>query len=111
MDVECSLLRLPIVSWVAWLSYPALQKVLALGGFQIIHLDGEEIVDRETFFARARRDLPLNPPEVRWSWDALSDSLWNGIGELGEGRVAVVWSHADELLAHDAGVQTGSTPG
>ncbi len=65
MDVECFLLRLPIVSWVAWLSYPALQKVLALGGFQIIHLDGEKIVDRETFFARARRDLPLNPRKNR----------------------------------------------
>ncbi len=104
MGVEHSLPQLPMFSWVAWLSYPTLQEALALGGFRIVRFDGSGVINRETFFNQARRDLPLNPPGVRWSWDALSDSLWNGISELGEERVAVVWLHADMLLTRDAGV-------
>ena len=41
---------------------------------------------------------------MRPHWDALSDSLYGGIGALDERRVAVVWLQADVLLAHDAEV-------
>lgn len=49
-------------------------------------------VGREAFFDAVRSALPMDPPLVSSrSWDALSDSLWEGIRSLGANRVAVLW--------------------
>ena len=48
--------------------------------------------DRESFFRGIRAACPLDPPLVRNdNWDALSDSLWNGIDELEDSQVAIIW--------------------
>ncbi|MFI1952512.1 barstar family protein [Streptomyces xinghaiensis] len=47
------------------------------------------------FFDAARITLPLDPPLVgSRSWDALADSLWEGIHALERGRVVMLWPDA-----------------
>jgi hypothetical protein len=47
---------------------------------------------RDVFFDAVRRTLPLNPPIMSSrSWDALTDSLWQGIYELNRPRVVILW--------------------
>ncbi|MGW2564374.1 barstar family protein [Streptomyces sp. NPDC001514] len=49
----------------------------------------------KAFFDAVRSTLPLDPPIVgSRSWDALSDSLWEGIHAKNCGRVAVLWRDA-----------------
>jgi hypothetical protein len=52
----------------------------------------DQRVGREAFFDAVRGTLPLDPPLMSSrSWDALSDSLWEGIRSLGANRVVVLW--------------------
>jgi hypothetical protein len=47
---------------------------------------------REVFFDAVRRTLPLNPPiKSAFSWDALADSMWEGIYSLNRPCVVVLW--------------------
>jgi hypothetical protein len=49
-------------------------------------------VGKEAFFDAARSALPLDPPLMSsHSWDALSDSLCEGIRSLSVHRVVVLW--------------------
>ena len=48
--------------------------------------------DRETFFDAVRSFLPLNPPlRSSRSWDALADSLWQGLYDLKVPRTVILW--------------------
>lgn len=50
------------------------------------------------FFDAVRANLPLDPPVVgSTSWDALSDSLWEGIHEVGAAIVLITWTGAADL--------------
>jgi hypothetical protein len=54
-----------------------------------------DISDKAALFEAMRTILPMDPPLVgSRSWDALSDSLWGGIDQLGEERVAIIWPKA-----------------
>ena len=69
-------------------------------GWQIYHLHGSQIRDRETFFEAIRAGFPLNPPLMsNRSWDALSDSLWQGLFELPAHRIIISWSNSDVMAA------------
>ncbi|WP_432116277.1 barstar family protein [Streptomyces sp. S1] len=67
--------------------------------------------DKEAFFRAVRESLPLDPPlsVTRHVWDALADSLWNGLHDLDAPRVVVVWpdagsvaeAHGDYAIALD----------
>lgn len=47
---------------------------------------------REVFFDAVRRAIPLNPPIASArSWDALADSMWEGIHSLNRPCVVVLW--------------------
>ncbi|MFI9004153.1 barstar family protein [Streptomyces sp. NPDC053541] len=51
--------------------------------------------DKEAFFRAVREALPLDPPLGPGRvWDALADSVWNGLQELGAPLVVVVWPDA-----------------
>lgn len=53
-------------------------------------------------FDNARRVLPLDPPLGPYlKWDALSDSLSNGLIELDSSAVAIAWIDADRLQSVD----------
>jgi hypothetical protein len=53
---------------------------------------------RDAFFDAVRRALPLDPPVASSrSWDALSDSLWQGIYSLGAHQVVILWPDSSPL--------------
>lgn len=46
--------------------------------------------------------MPLDPPLMRnRSWDALSDSLWEGLDSLADKEVAVIWPGWAEMADSD----------
>ena len=60
------------------------------------------------FFAAIASTMPLDPPlGGGLKWDALSDSLWEGVSKLPDPRIAIVWP--DALTLADADPQTFET--
>jgi RNAse (barnase) inhibitor barstar len=61
-------------------------------GYTMFVLPAEHIVDRASFFDAIRATFPLDPPLVgSRSWDALSDSLWEGLSTHHARRIAILW--------------------
>ncbi len=56
----------------------------------------------DTFVGSVRQVLPLDPPVHRGIWDALRDSLWEGLHELHTEKVAIVWPDSGRLLRSDS---------
>jgi hypothetical protein len=59
-----------------------------------------------SFFGAVDVLLPLDPPlfgigQGRYVWDALSDSLWEGLHEIPERRIAILWPDAARLSEAD----------
>lgn len=52
---------------------------------------------RADFFDAVRASLPLDPPQIGKSWDALSDSMWEGIYEVDASIVLITWTGAADL--------------
>jgi len=64
-------------------------------GYVTFALPASGIIDRESFFNTIRATLPLDPPLVSSrSWDALSDSLWEGLRSISNRRIAILWPNA-----------------
>jgi hypothetical protein len=64
------------------------------------------IKSKLSFFRAVAAIMPLDPPlvgisEGRYSWDALDDSLWEGLHELPERQIAILWPDAARLAARD----------
>lgn len=54
----------------------------------------------DAFFDAVRATLSLDPPLAsNYSWDALSDSMFGGLDELGADRVLLVWTDEAEMVA------------
>jgi RNAse (barnase) inhibitor barstar len=52
--------------------------------------------DRAAFFDAVRTTFPLDPPLIgSRSWDALADSLWEGLRTLDAAPVVIVWRDAE----------------
>jgi hypothetical protein len=70
-------------------------------GWKVIVLpDG--IDSTATFFTAAVAHMPLDPPlsgldEGRYVWDALRDSLWEGLYNLPDPQIAILWPGAASL--------------
>jgi hypothetical protein len=61
-------------------------------GFTTFVLPTMGIVDRVSFFDAVRATFPLDPLLTgSHSWDALSDSLWEGLYTSAHRRVAIIW--------------------
>lgn len=70
-------------------------------GYEVLKIDGENIYDAKTFFRTVKEILPFDPPiSGKVNWDAFSDSLWEGIMNLGNQKVAIVWTKVDNMLEH-----------
>ncbi|VWX61952.1 hypothetical protein VARIO8X_50579 [Burkholderiales bacterium 8X] len=55
---------------------------------------------KKGFFASIKHSLPLDPPlQNDHSWDALADSLWEGLYRLPEEKILVLWPGASRLAA------------
>ncbi len=62
------------------------------------------VVDRASFFAAVRATAPLDPPIVSdRSWDALADSLWEGLHQRPEKQIVILWPNAREMAGGDPG--------
>jgi hypothetical protein len=71
-------------------------------GYTTFVLPAKGVTDRASFFDAVRATLPLDPPVVgSHSWDALSDSLWEGLYALSNPRVAVLWPNAKGMAQSD----------
>lgn len=78
----------------------AVTRALERSGCRVLELPAHGIVDRASLFDAVRSSLPLDPPVVgSRSWDALSDSLWEGLRQLDASRIAIVWPNAGALQA------------
>jgi hypothetical protein len=67
-------------------------------GYTTFVLPTNGIVDRASFFDAVRATLPLDPPLVgSRSWDAMSDSLWEGLYDHGAQRIAILWPNAETM--------------
>jgi hypothetical protein len=62
-----------------------------------------EISDKRSFFETISNTLPLDPPLVRMeSWDALTDSLRNGLeDEVDSDRIAIIWPDSAKMIRRD----------
>ncbi|MFE9570297.1 barstar family protein [Streptomyces sp. NPDC006692] len=75
-------------------------------GIPTLFLDVEGEVDRVSFLRAARTSLPLDPPmQSSRSWDAFSDSLWEGIRLLNGEQLLIVWRNV-HLDAGNEDLQT-----
>jgi RNAse (barnase) inhibitor barstar len=67
-------------------------------GYVSYVLAGSSIRDRTSFFDEVRATLPLEPPLLRsQGWDALSDSLWEGLFEHTSKKILIVWPGASNM--------------
>lgn len=61
-------------------------------GYATFVLPDTGIIDRASFFDAVRTTFRLDPPLLgSRSWDALSDSLWEGLYTHDARRVAILW--------------------
>ena len=56
---------------------------------------------KDGFIASIKSVLPLDPTIQLGNWDAMSDSLWEGLHLLNAEKVAVVWPESDRLRRGD----------
>ena len=78
----------------------AMRAGLEAARYRVLMLPAN-IVDKASFFAAARTTLPLVPTLAEDKWDLLDDSLFEGLLELPEDRVAILWSGAKEMRARE----------
>ncbi len=82
---------------------PSLLQDASRAGYSTFVLPPERIVDRRSFFEAVRDTLPLDPPLGGFrSWDALSDSLWEGLRMHPSERIVILWPDADRMAASAA---------
>lgn len=78
-------------------------RVLGAAGWRVFVLP-RGILDQATFFAAVRETLPLDPPvRTDRSWDALADSLWEGLHRLDGNKIAIIWPDAARMASSDPG--------
>lgn len=62
-------------------------------------IDGSNISGADSFYTEAASILPLDPPltGTKRNWDAFVDSLWEGLANLEQSKVAIIWTNADQI--------------
>ncbi|MCA7993372.1 barstar family protein [Burkholderia cepacia] len=70
-------------------------------GWVVIYLPAG-IATKDQLYDVIRSNCPLDPPlHSNRSWDALADSLWSGLGEVGNERIVIFWPNSDRMRAVD----------
>ncbi len=84
----------------ATLDVEATRRQASQAGYTTFVLPAKGIVDRVSFFDAVRATFPLDPPLVgSRSWDAMSDSLWEGLYALPDQRIAILWPNARTMAS------------
>lgn len=66
-----------------------LLRVWAGSGVRVFEVDTGDAVEQAAVILSLARVLPMEPSACGQSWDAFEDSLWEGIFQLKEPRVAI----------------------
>jgi hypothetical protein len=82
----------PGLNRIGTLDVDATRRQAEQAGYTVFVLPENGIVDRASFFEAVRATFPLDPPLIgSHSWDALSDSLWEGLYRHSARRIAILW--------------------
>ena len=93
--------RFPVLSWINISALIDLRSTLQRESYELLEIDDGNIEDADSFFQAIRDTLPLDPPlSGVVNWDAFCDSVWGGLYELGEPRVAIMWTRVERMFAH-----------
>ena len=94
MDLEDGLQR------VSARDMEATRRAAEAAGYATFVLPATGIVDRTSFFDAVRSTFPLDPPLVgSESWDALCDSLWEGLHAHAAQRIAILWPSTNAMAS------------
>jgi hypothetical protein len=88
----------PGLSRVDTLEVEVARREAERAGYTTFVLPETGICDRASFFEAVRATFPLDPPLIgSRSWDALSDSLWEGLYRHTARRIAILWPKARSM--------------
>ncbi len=88
-----------IVNLINQASLPHLEAALSDWQYHRVYLKGSEIHDEQTFLAQAGQDFPMPAGLHPKTWSGFTDGLWEGLGGIKENQVAIIWTHADNMLS------------
>lgn len=96
-----NIIKLSILNFINEDSLEFIGKKLKEDGFYILQLDGENIKDATSFFKKVVEVFPQDPPlSGKCNWDAFTDSLWGGLDELSEEKVAFIWTKVENMFEY-----------
>ncbi len=97
-ESENQMALVPGVHEVSEADLASAARVASTVGAAIFSLSTTGAATKADFFDAVRASLPLNPPVVSSrSWEALSDSLWEGLYEAGAALIVITWTGAADL--------------
>jgi hypothetical protein len=85
----------PGLNRIEALDVEATRRQAEQAGYTTFVLPEMGILDRASFFEAVRTTFPLDPPLIgSHSWEALSDSLWEGLYKHSARRIVILWPKA-----------------
>jgi hypothetical protein len=91
--------NLPTINFVRQESLEILRDSLGKKGFRVFQMDGTDVKDARSFFKKIVNVFPQDPPlSGKCNWDAFTDSLWGGLDELAQERVAFIWTRVEKMF-------------
>ena len=90
-----------LVNTVATADLDRLLGILADDGATVVRFHGDGVTDKASFLTQADGDFPRPPDLHPHNWDAFADTLWNGLADMGDGDIAIIWTDAHELARGD----------
>lgn len=90
-----------VVNCVAQADGGRLTEILDRQGFAAITLDGRSVHDEPTLLAQAGIDLPAVADMRPGNLDALAEYFGSGLYELGQERIALLWTDVEQILSGD----------
>lgn len=71
-------------------------------GYSVLNINDREINSIQSFFKYISNYLPLDPPiSGQIHFDALEDSLFDGLVSLNSSNIVIIWENADTMFNND----------
>lgn len=97
MSEDC--VEFSVINCIHQDSFAVLVERLYLEHWRIFELEGETVKDKSSFLKKAGEQLPHEPGLIASSsWDAFNDTLFSGLVDLHENRIAILWTGAHRML-------------
>ncbi len=92
---------LEAISCVRGRDLDQLRRSISEWGMRTLELDGSGVSRGSDLWTRASETLPIPESIAPHGWDAFKDAMFEAVTSLGSEAVALVWTHADDLVAGD----------